>query len=121
MKRILIAALAALTMAGPMIGAAHAAPGDSRSYNERSDRNDHRDRGRDGWNDHQRGESNSEHAWRRGDRLSAYQRSHFRQVDYRRAHLRAPPRGYHYVRDDRGELLLVGLATGVILGIIASR
>lgn len=61
-------------------------------------------------------------AWRRGDRLPAYYRQHYRQVDYHRYGLRAPPRGYHYVRDDdRGEYLLVGIATGVILGIIASQ
>lgn len=59
--------------------------------------------------------------WRRGDRLPAYYRDHYRPVDYRHHRLRAPPRGYHYVRDDRGELLLVGIATGVILGIIASQ
>jgi Ni/Co efflux regulator RcnB len=61
-------------------------------------------------------------AWRRGDRLPRYYRDHYRVVDYRDyRRLRAPPRGYHYVRDDRGELLLVGIATGVILGIIASQ
>lgn len=59
--------------------------------------------------------------WRRGDRLPGYYRDRYRTVDYRAYHLRAPPRGYHYVRDDRGELLLVGIATGVILGIIASQ
>jgi len=60
-------------------------------------------------------------AWRRGDRLPGYYRSHYRPVDYRYYRLREPPRGYHYVRDDRGDLLLVGIATGVILGIIASN
>lgn len=59
--------------------------------------------------------------WRRGDRLPGYYRDRYRTVDYRDYRLRAPPRGYHYVRDDRGELLLVGIATGVILGIIASQ
>ncbi|HRO03892.1 MAG TPA: RcnB family protein [Terricaulis sp.] len=60
--------------------------------------------------------------WRRGDRLPGYYRDHYRVVDYRHyRHLRAPPRGYHYVRDDRGDYLLVGIATGVILGIIASQ
>jgi Ni/Co efflux regulator RcnB len=59
-------------------------------------------------------------AWRRGDRLPAYYRSHYQRVDYRHERLRPPPRGYHYVRDDRGELLLVGVTTGIILGIIAS-
>lgn len=57
-------------------------------------------------------------AWRRGDRLPDYYRHHYRPVDYRHYHLRPPPRGYHYVRDDRGDYLLVGIATGVILGVI---
>jgi len=59
--------------------------------------------------------------WRRGDRLPSYARSHYREIDWRRAHYRAPPRGYHYVRDDRGEVLLVGIATGVILSILLSN
>jgi Ni/Co efflux regulator RcnB len=57
-------------------------------------------------------------AWRRGDRLPSYYRSHYHRVDYRSHRLRPPPRGYHYVRDDRGDYLLVGIATGVILGVI---
>jgi Ni/Co efflux regulator RcnB len=61
-------------------------------------------------------------AWRRGDRLPSYYRQHYVVVrDYDRYGYRRPPRGYHYVRDDRGEVLLVGIATGVILGIIASH
>lgn len=61
------------------------------------------------------------HQWRRGDRLPSYYRSHYRQIDWRRERLRAPPRGYHYVRDDRGEVLLVGIATGVILSILLNQ
>ncbi len=61
-------------------------------------------------------------AWRRGDRLPRYYRDSYYVVrDYDRYGYRRPPRGYHYVRDDRGEILLVGIATGVILSIIASR
>ncbi len=60
--------------------------------------------------------------WRRGDRLPRYYRDRYVVVrDYDRYGYRRPPRGYHYVRDDRGDLLLVGIATGVILGIIASQ
>lgn len=60
--------------------------------------------------------------WRRGDRLPRYYRDRYVVVrDYDRRGYRRPPRGYHYVRDDRGDLLLVGIATGVILGIIASQ
>ncbi|MEJ0059729.1 MAG: RcnB family protein [Terricaulis sp.] len=61
------------------------------------------------------------HSWRRGDRLPSYYRDNYRSVDYRRHGFRQPPRGYHYVEDDRGDYLLVGIATGVILGIIASQ
>jgi Ni/Co efflux regulator RcnB len=61
------------------------------------------------------------HQWRRGDRLPYYARSSYHQVDWRREHYRAPPRGYHYVRDDRGEVLLVGIATGVILSILLNQ
>ena len=57
-------------------------------------------------------------AWRRGDRLPQYYRDSLDVVDYRLYELNAPPRGYHYVRDDRGDYLLVGIATGVILGVI---
>lgn len=56
--------------------------------------------------------------WRRGDRLPSYYRDYYRPVDYRHYRLRPPPRGYHYVRDDRGNYLLIGIATGVILGVI---
>jgi Ni/Co efflux regulator RcnB len=56
--------------------------------------------------------------WRRGDRLPRYYRDYYAPVDYRHYRVRPPPRGYHYVRDDRGDLLLVGIATGVILGVI---
>ncbi|MGE0827847.1 MAG: RcnB family protein [Hyphomonadaceae bacterium] len=58
-------------------------------------------------------------AWSRGQRLPAYYRDHYYEVrDYHRYGLRHPPRGYHWVRDDRGDYLLVGIATGVILGLI---
>jgi Ni/Co efflux regulator RcnB len=59
--------------------------------------------------------------WRHGDRLPAYYRDHYRPVDYRYHNLRAPPRGSHWVRDDRGDYLLVGIATGVILGLALSN
>ncbi len=55
--------------------------------------------------------------WRRGDRLPQYYRDYYRPVDYRAHHLAPPPRGAYWTRDDRGEYLLVGIATGVILGL----
>lgn len=60
-------------------------------------------------------------AWTRGERVPAYYRDHAHRVDWRRERLKAPPRGYEYVRDDRGSVLLVGIATGVILTAILAR
>jgi len=142
MKRFKTMALAALVMAGPLsIGTANAQSwrNDSRGY----DRHDRQDRQAMRWNQRQhngfylgnrfyygqptyaqmqrRDYRPAYQQWRRGDRLPSYARQHYREVDWRRERLREPPRGYHYVRDDRGELLLVGIATGVILGLILSN
>lgn len=60
-------------------------------------------------------------SWKRGDVVPAYYRDRGHQVDWRRSGYKAPPRGYQYVRDDRGAVLLVGIATGAILTILATR
>jgi Ni/Co efflux regulator RcnB len=41
--------------------------------------------------------------------------------DWRHSRLREPPRGYHYVRSDNGDFLLVAISTGIIASIIASH
>jgi len=56
--------------------------------------------------------------WRRGDVLPDYYKDSLGVVDYRTYGLAPPPSGSHYVRDDHGDYLLVGIATGVILGVI---
>jgi len=166
MKRIAIIAAAALTLVGPLSGAAYAQQNrnplggvPSESSGDRDDRRDNRNDRQDDrrevrqdrrevqqqqrWNQRQHngyyvanrfyyGQPTYQHMqrrdyrpayqqWRRGDRLPSYARQQYRQVDWRRDRLRAPPRGYHYVRDDRGEVLLVGIATGVILSILLSQ
>jgi len=59
-------------------------------------------------------------SWRRGDRLPRYYLDRYRDVDYRDYDLGPPPRGCRYVRDDRGDVLLVGIATGVIFSAMLS-
>lgn len=120
MKRIAVTGLSALILAGSFAGAASAADfrGDHRG-NDRGDHrgNDRRDNDRRGdWNNGRHDQFNR--SWRRGDRLPYGYQNRYREIDYRYYRLRPPPRGYHYVRDERGETLLVGLATGVILGVI---
>jgi len=58
-------------------------------------------------------------AWVRGHRYHDYYRGPVYVVnDYHRYHLRRPPHGHHWIRSDRGDLLLVAVATGVIADII---
>jgi len=71
---------------------------------------DHHDHGRhDGWHRSQRW-----HHWERGHR---YGGPVYVVRDYGRYRLRPPPRGYHWVRGDADNYLLVAIATGVILDI----
>jgi Ni/Co efflux regulator RcnB len=134
MKRIALAGLSALTLAGSLAGTAQAQ--NYNQYDHRGDRDgrDNRDN-RGDWNrDNDRRGDNDRDQWRRGDRRDQFARNwrrgdrlpfgwdrRYRAVDYRYAHLRQPPYGYRYVRDDRGEVLLVGIATGVILSAIFSN
>lgn len=41
--------------------------------------------------------------------------------DYDRYHVRRPPRGYHWVRDDRGNLIMVAIATGIITDLLLNH
>lgn len=62
------------------------------------------------------------HRWRRGERVPVELRTRYVVVnDWRGHHLRPPPRGYHWVRDDRGEYILIGIATGLILSAIINN
>ena len=114
MKRIALVGLSALTLAGSFASTASAQDYRGNDWNRGDHRNDDR---RGDWNN-RGGHDQFNRSWRRGDRLPFGYQQRFRDVDYRHYRLRPPPRGYHYVRDDRGETLLVGLTTGVILGVI---
>ncbi len=61
----------------------------------------------------------SYHRWAKGQRYRDYYRGPVYVVnDYNRYHVRHPPRGYHWVRDDRGNLLMVAIATGIIADLL---
>lgn len=63
------------------------------------------------------------YGWKVGHRYRDYYRGPIYVVnDYPRYHLRRPPYGHHWIRDDRGNMLLVAVATGIIADyIINSR
>ena len=59
------------------------------------------------------------HRWAKGQRYRDYYRGPVYVVnDYGHYHVRRPPRGYHWVRDDRGNLLMVAIATGIIADLL---
>lgn len=41
--------------------------------------------------------------------------------DYPRYHMRRPPYGHQWIRDDRGNMLLVAIASGIIADIVLNR
>ena len=56
--------------------------------------------------------------WERGARLPRYYFDRRYYVDWRAYRLRPPPRGYYWVRDERGDFLLAAIATGLIADLI---
>jgi Ni/Co efflux regulator RcnB len=115
MKRLLTSALALSLLAGT---AAMAQPD---RHNQGDHRNDQGGYNQDRDHGYTPGQNNGHH-WARGQRLPAtyYQdRSHY--VDYRANHLRAPPRGYRWVRTDDNNYAMVAITTGLIASLIAAN
>jgi Ni/Co efflux regulator RcnB len=57
--------------------------------------------------------------YRKGGRVpDDYRGRRYVVTDWRHEHLRAPPRGYHWVRSDNGDFLLVAITTGVIADLL---
>ena len=66
------------------------------------------------------GEWQSRHPdWRTGHRMASNDWRRGQRVDYRRYHLRAPPRGYEW-REVDGNYVMAAAATGLIASIIAA-
>lgn len=105
MKRLLTAASALLVLSASA-GGALAAP--------RHD--DHRDHGR-----YERPDPHRHHAeWRKGGRIQRADWNRGQRVDWRRHHLRTPPRGYEWRQVD-GDYVLAAAATGLIASIILAN
>ena len=116
MKALILAVATLATVAG----AAGAADAQGYSNNRGSDQNyrgsdqGQRDSGNHrGWGR----EQNSDHRWRRGERVGYDNWRNARAVDYRQHHLRQPPRGYEW-RESNGQYILAAVATGLIASII---
>jgi Ni/Co efflux regulator RcnB len=51
----------------------------------------------------------------------AYDNSYYREVDYRDYRVAQPRAGYHWVEDDKGDLILAALVGGLIATVIANN
>lgn len=59
------------------------------------------------------------YGFERGHRYSNYYGGPVYVVnDYNRYHVRRPPHGHRWIRDDRGNMLMVAIATGIIADIV---
>jgi Ni/Co efflux regulator RcnB len=86
----------------------------------RDNHNQSRDHHDNGHGMYERG--HSEGWYRKGGHVPAqYRGGSYVVTDWRSRHLHQPPRGYHYVRSDNGDLLLVAITTGVIASILAQH
>ncbi|MGN6707586.1 MAG: RcnB family protein [Rhodanobacter sp.] len=104
-----------------------------RGYDHDGDRYVRHDRDDDRGRGHGRGHGNGHYRnWHdRGRHEGWYKRGGYLPVEYRStryvvydwrdAHLREPPRGYHWVRSDNGDFLLVAIATGVIVDLLLNQ
>ncbi|HEY8585304.1 MAG TPA: RcnB family protein [Rhodanobacter sp.] len=59
--------------------------------------------------------------YKRGGYLPVEYRTRYVVTDWHHHHLREPPRGYHWVRSDNGDFLLVAIATGVIVDLLLNQ
>jgi Ni/Co efflux regulator RcnB len=115
MKKLILATIAASLIAGPLaVSAADAAP-----YQERETTVvRHRPDGRTVVTERTVVRPQYR-AWHKGDRFDRRYARDYREIDYRQYRgLRAPPRGYRYVRSGN-DAVLVGITSGVIAAVVA--
>lgn len=100
---------------------------DHRSNSEQHD-HDRGDRDQDRGGDHDRGDRDHDRGdnrnhdrphWSRGDHLpQQYRHRDYVVSDWRERHLRTPPRGYRWIRNDDDQYVLAAMATGIIAEIV---
>jgi len=112
MKHILTAALALTLLSGTVAMAQPNGTGRNGPGNNGPDRYDQYQ--------NNPGVRMSQPRFSRGDRVPDQYRNNRQYVvnDWQQRHLRKPPRGYHWVRDDNNNYFLAAVTTGVILDLL---
>jgi Ni/Co efflux regulator RcnB len=120
---------AMLMLASGSVLAQNHGRGHGDDHHDRQDRHGHYDNDRSHSRGHAYGHYKNWHdrgrheGWyHRGGYLPVeYRSTRYVVYDWRDARLREPPRGYHWVRSDNGDFLLVAIATGVIVDLLLSQ
>lgn len=90
--------------------------GHDQNHGDQHDNHGHDNHGGHGMYDRGRQEG----WYKRGGRVPVdYRSGNYVVSDWRGNHLRQPPRGYHWVRSDNGDFLLIAVSTGIIASILA--
>ncbi len=64
----------------------------------------------------------SDYQWSRGDRLpNQYRQNQFIVGDWQQRYLRTPPRGYHWIRNDNDQYLMVEIRSGMIVEVVSQN
>jgi Ni/Co efflux regulator RcnB len=127
-ERVMKKQLGTLVMCGVML--VFSAPLLAQSYDHDRDHHDnhhdydHHDRHYYG-NPHYHGmydQGRHEGWYRKGGYVPAnYRGGHYVVTDWRHERLREPPHGYHWVRSDNGDFLLVAITTGIIADLLLNH
>jgi Ni/Co efflux regulator RcnB len=106
MKKFLIAALIASTVATPVLAAPY-------------QNNDHRGRVEQRFDAHNNQHAMQNRHWNKGERFDYRQARNYRVVsNYRQYHLRPAPRGYRWVQSGN-DAVLIGITSGIIASVLA--
>ena len=122
MKNLMIGATALALVLGQV---AYAQPGPHGNQGREDGRGDHRgemnrgdmNRGDNGRHNGWGRERGNGHRWARGQQMGYNDWNNAERVDYRRYHLRQPPRGYEWRRQNN-QFVLAAITTGLIASII---
>ncbi|KQS04932.1 hypothetical protein ASG11_12290 [Sphingomonas sp. Leaf357] len=114
MKKIILAALAATVAISPLA----ATVAEAQQYQQRRDTTIVKRNGNVVQRTVTRQAAPQYRNWRKGERFDRRYAQNYRQIDYRQYRgLRAPPRGYHYVRSGN-DAVLVGITSGLIAAVV---
>jgi Ni/Co efflux regulator RcnB len=108
-KKLIIAALAASTLATPVMAAPY-----------QHQNNDHRSRVEQRFDNHHDRRQNQYRRWNRGERFDYRQARNYRVIaNARQYHLRDAPRGYRWVQSGN-DAVLIGITSGIVASVLAN-